>query len=213
MTIRILIADDHEIVRDGLRTLLELDPELVVVGEATDGHEAVDAARRLRPDVVLMDLLMPHMDGLTATRLIRAGLPGTEVIALTSVLESTLGMGAVEAGAMAFLLKDTRAAELRKAIRAAAAGQVQLSSRLTTRLTPETAATPLSTSLSDVDTEILRMLANGYTNAEMARAMATHEDAMRSTVNAVLTKLNVLGRAQAVLVAERIGLCSGRRAD
>src|SRR5581483_360236 len=129
VVIRVLLADDHDIVREGLRVFLGRDPELAVIGEAADGEEAVQLARRLRPDVVLMDLLMPVMDGITATTVIRGELPETEVVALTSVLESDAVVGAVKAGAIGYLLKDTHADELLKAIKAAAAGQVQLSPR------------------------------------------------------------------------------------
>src|SRR5881398_498111 len=127
MAIRVLIADDHSVVLEGLRMFLERDPELTVVGEAADGAEAVRLAQYLRPDVVLMDLLMPVMDGIAAISTIRNELPETEVIALTSVLESAAVVDAVKAGAIGYLLKDTQAPELRRAIKAAAAGQVQLS--------------------------------------------------------------------------------------
>jgi DNA-binding NarL/FixJ family response regulator len=126
MTIRILIVDDHSVVRQGLRMFLRWDSELEVVGEAQDGAEALRQARQLRPDVVLMDLLMPVMDGVAATAAIRQELPDTEVLALTSVLEDTLVVGAVRAGAIGYMLKDTQAPELCRAIKAAAAGQVQL---------------------------------------------------------------------------------------
>jgi DNA-binding NarL/FixJ family response regulator len=143
-TTRVLIVDDHAVVRQGLRTFLDLDPSLDVIGEAADGAEAVRAARRLRPDVILMDLLMPEMDGITAIQLIRQELPDIEVIALTSVLEDASVIGAVRAGAIGYLLKDTQADELVRAIKAAAAGQVQLSPRAAARLlrdvrTPEPA--------------------------------------------------------------------------
>src|ERR687887_1652198 len=137
MPIRVLIADDHDVVRQGLRTYLELDPELDVVGEAADGREAVHLAHRLRPDVVLMDLLMPEMDGIAATQLIRQELPDTEVVALTSVLEDASVVGAMRAGAIGYLLKDTRVEELRRAVRSAAAGQVQLSPQAAARLVRE----------------------------------------------------------------------------
>src|SRR6266849_9376286 len=118
MVIRVLIADDHSLVRD---------PDLEVVGEATDGADALEQARHLRPDVVIMDLLMPILDGIAATRAIRCELPETEVLALTSVLESASVVEAIRAGAIGYLLKDTQASELRIAIKAAAAGLVQLS--------------------------------------------------------------------------------------
>jgi len=125
VTIRILIAGDHEVVRQGLRTFIEPDPESEVVGEAGDGAEAVQQARRLRPDVTLMDLLMPKMGGVTAIRLIRQERPATEVVALTSVLEDRRVIEAVRAGAIGYLLKDARPDELLRAIKAAAVGQVQ----------------------------------------------------------------------------------------
>src|SRR5918998_4060452 len=137
MTIRILIADDHSVVRQGLKMFLGLDPELEVVGEAENGVEAVQMARELRPDVVLMDLLMPRMDGIQATTAIRGELPDVEVLALTSVLEDASVVGAVRAGAIGYLLKDTHAEELRRAIRTAAAGQVQLAPEAAARLMRE----------------------------------------------------------------------------
>src|SRR5579884_3570986 len=126
MTIRIVIADDHSVVRQGLRMFLGLDPELEVVGEAADGAEALRLAKQLRPDVVVMDLLMPVMDGIAATAAIRRELPDTEVLALTSVLEDAPVIEVMRAGAIGYLLKDVDGDELCRAIHAAAAGKVQL---------------------------------------------------------------------------------------
>src|SRR3989304_1273555 len=123
MPIRIIIADDHAVVRQGLRMFLGLGGDFEVIGEAANGAEAVDLARRLQPDVVLMDLLMPVMDGITAIRDIRREMPAAEVIALTSGLEDAWVVGAVKAGAIGYLLKDTQSDELRRAIKAAAQGQ------------------------------------------------------------------------------------------
>src|SRR5437773_11536239 len=134
MTIRILLVDDHSVVRKGLRTFLSYDPELEVVGEAADGAQALSLAKELTPDVVVMDLLMPVMDGIVATVAIRRELPETEVLALTSVLEDASVVGAVRAGAIGYLLKDTQAEALCQAIKAAAAGQVQLTPRAAARL-------------------------------------------------------------------------------
>src|SRR2546429_7925152 len=124
MVIRVLIVDDHSVVREGLRMFLAHDPDLEVVGEAADGAEAIQQARLLRPNVVVMDLLLPVLDGIAATRSIRNELPETEVLALTSVLENGSVVEAIRAGAIGYLLKDAQAAELRTAIKAAAAGQV-----------------------------------------------------------------------------------------
>ncbi|MGH3144574.1 MAG: response regulator, partial [Rubrobacter sp.] len=137
MTIRVLITDDHGVVRQGLRMFLSRDPEVEVVGEATNGQEAVRLARELEPDVVLMDLLMPVMDGIAATEAIRAGTPDVEVIALTSVLEDASVTGAVRAGAIGYLLKDTDTDELRRAISAAAEGRVHLAPEAAARLMRE----------------------------------------------------------------------------
>jgi DNA-binding NarL/FixJ family response regulator len=209
MPIRVLIADDHDVVRQGLRTFLELDPELLMVGEAANGVEAVRQARHLRPDVVLMDLVMPEMDGVTAIELIRKELPATEVIALTSVLEDASVVGAIRAGAIGYLLKDTHAEELRQAIKSAAEGQVQLSPRAAARLmrevrTPE--AAPPGVSLSPRELEVLRLLAGGLTNKEMARQLDIGEKTIKTHVSRILSKLDVQSRTQAALYAGRIGL-------
>jgi DNA-binding NarL/FixJ family response regulator len=206
MPIRILIADDHDVVRQGLRTFLEIDPELEVVGEAVDGREAVRNAHRLRPDVVLMDLLMPEMDGIAATQVIRRELPDTEVIALTSVLEDASVVGAVKAGAIGYLLKDTRAQELRQAIKAAAAGQVQLSPQAAARLIREVVAPERPEALSERETDVLRLLAHGLANKEIARDLSITEKTVKTHVSSILGKLGVQSRTQAALYAGRIGL-------
>src|SRR5687767_6299175 len=169
MAIRILIADDHAVVRQGLRMFLGLDDELQVVGEASDGAEALRLAHQLKPDVVLMDLLMPKMDGITATTAIRGELPEVEVIALTSVLEDTSVVGAVRAGAIGYLLKDTQADELCRAIKAAAAGQVQLSPQAAARLMHEVRTPDSPEALTERETEVLRLVAQGASNKEIAQ--------------------------------------------
>src|SRR5438094_6861441 len=176
MVIRVLLADDHSIVREGLRVFLGYDPELAVVGEAADGAEAVQLAHQLHPDVVLMDLLLPVMDGIAATAAIRRELPETEVIALTSALESKLVVGAVKAGAIGYLLKDTQAAELRRAIKAAAAGQIQLSPQALARLQRELQTAATTEALTERETEVLRLLAQGQSNKEIARTLQIVED-------------------------------------
>jgi two-component system, NarL family, response regulator LiaR len=208
VAVRVLIADDHEVVRHGLRNFLSVDPDLEIVGEAADGAEAVRLARELRPDVVLMDLLMPVMDGIAATRIIRAELPETEVIALTSVVEDASVIEAVRSGAIGYLLKDTRLQDLRRAIRAAAAGQVQLSPQAAARLVREVRApeSEPAEGLSRRETEVLRLLARGRANKEIARDLSIAEKTVKAHVSNILGKLGLQSRTQAALYAGRIGL-------
>src|SRR5919199_5142589 len=208
MTIRILIADDHQVVRHGLRMFLGLDPDLEVIGEAVDGSEAVRLAKELQPDVVLMDLLMPVMDGITAIGVIRREVPQTEVLALTSVLEDASVTGAIRAGAIGYLLKDTQADELCRAIKAAAEGQVQLSPQAAARLMREVRAPDSPEALTERETEVLRLLAQGKANKEIARALHIGEQTVKTHVSSILAKLGVQSRTQAALHAARIGLVS-----
>ncbi len=206
MSIRILLVDDHTVVRQGLRMFLSLDRELEIIGEAADGVEAVAQAQRLRPDVVLMDLLMPRMDGIAATAVIRRELPDTEVIALTSVLEDEKVIGAIKAGAIGYLLKDTQADELCRAIKAAAAGQVQLSPQTAARLMREVRAPESPDSLTERETDVLRLLAQGLSNKEIAQTLTIGEKTVKTHVSNILAKLSVPSRTQAALYAVRIGL-------
>jgi two-component system, NarL family, response regulator LiaR len=206
MAIRILIADDHRVVRQGLQLLLKVDADLEVVGEAGDGAEAVRLANQLRPDVVLMDLVMPVMDGIAATSAIRTTLPDVEVLALTSVLEDASVVGAVRAGAIGYLLKDTHAEELRRAIRTAAAGQVQLAPEAAARLMREVRTPEEPDPLTERETDVLRMLAQGQANKEIARNLGIGETTVKSHVGHILDKLGVQSRTQAALHAVRTGL-------
>lgn len=214
MTIRILIADDHTVVREGLSMFLRLDPELEVVGEAANGAEAVRLARQLEPDVVLMDLLMPVMDGIEAIAAIRRELPGTEVIALTSVLEDASVANAIRAGAIGYLLKDVEVDELRRAIKKAAAGQVQLSPKVAILLLREVRAAERAEQperperLTERETEVLRLLAGGLSNKEIGRALTISERTVQTHVSSILAKLGMASRMQAALYAVRIGLVS-----
>jgi NarL family two-component system response regulator LiaR len=206
MSIRILIADDHSVVRQGLRMFLALDPELDVVGEAADGVEALRLVGELKPDVVLMDLIMPRMDGIAATQAIREGFPDTEVVALTSVLEDASVVGAVRAGAIGYLLKTTEADDLRRAIRAAAEGQVQLSPEAATRLMREVRAPDSPETLTDRETDVLRLVAEGKANKEIAQGLGIGEKTVKTHVSNILAKLGVQSRTQAALHAARIGM-------
>lgn len=206
MPIRIVIADDHGIVRQGLRMYLGADPDLEIVGEARDGLEAVQLAHRLNPDVILMDLLMPRMDGISATAAVRRELPEVEVVALTSVLEDASVIEAIRAGAIGYLLKDTEAGELRRAIKAAAAGQVQLAPRAAERLLREVTPPAHAAKFTDRELGVLRLLALGNSNKEIARQLNIGEQTVKSHVSHILGKLGVVSRTQAALYAMQAGL-------
>jgi NarL family two-component system response regulator LiaR len=206
MKVRLLITDDHDVVRQGLRLYLKRDPEIEVVGEAADGEEAVELARSLRPDVVLMDLLMPKMDGIAATEAIRAELPGVEVVALTRVLEDTAVSAAIRAGAIGYLLKDTKADALCRAIKGAAAGQVQLAPGAAARLMREVRVPESPEALTERETAILKRVARGQSNKEIARALFVEERTVKSHVSSILKKLGVKSRTQAALYAVRSNL-------
>lgn len=206
MAIRILIVDDHSVVRQGLRMFLALDPDFDVVAEAADGAEALRLVREFQPDVVLMDLIMPVMDGIAATRAIREGFPDTEVVALTSVLEDASVVGAIRAGAIGYLLKTTEADDLRRAIRAASDGQVQLSPEAATRLMREVRAPDSPESLTERETDVLRLVAEGKANKEIAQGLGIGEKTVKTHVSNILAKLGVQSRTQAALHAARIGM-------
>jgi two-component system, NarL family, response regulator LiaR len=208
VTIRVLITDDHGVVRQGLRMFLSLDPDIQVVGEASNGQEALEMARELEPDVVLMDLLMPVMDGLEATRAIRAELSEVEVVALTSVLEGASVTGAVRAGAIGYLLKDADAEELHRAIRGAAEGQVQLAPEAAARLVREVRAPENPEELTDRETEVLKLLARGQANRQIAGELFVEEKTVKAHVSSILRKLGVHSRTQAALHAVHAGLVS-----
>jgi DNA-binding NarL/FixJ family response regulator len=209
MTIRVLIADDHKVVRQGLRMFLEFDDGLEVVGEAKNGEEAVRMAAELQPDVVLMDLVMPVLDGVGAIAAIKAASPAIEVIALTSVLDDGAVIGSIRAGAIGYLLKDTDDEALRKAIRAAADGQVQLAPEAAARLMNEVRLPEAPPPLTDREQQVLRLIAAGKANKEIARALGVGEQTIKSHVSSLLAKLGVQSRTQAALYASRMGLVSG----
>ena len=206
MPIRIVIADDHAVVRQGLKMFLQDDGDFEVIAEAQNGSEALALAKQLKPDVVLMDLLMPVMDGITAIGHIRREVPDTEVIALTSVLEDASVVGAVRAGAIGYLLKDTQAEELTRAIKAAANGQVQLSPQAAARLVREVRAPESPETLTERETDVLRLLAQGKANKEIAAALFIGENTVKTHVSSILVKLGVQSRMQAALYARQIGL-------
>src|SRR5512134_173582 len=201
MTIKVLIADDHQVVRQGLRLFLGSDPELEIVEEARNGAEALQAAHALHPDVVLMDLLMPEMDGVCATNAIRRELPDTEVVTLTSVLDDSMVIDAMRAGAIGYLLKDTQAHQLCRAIKAAASGQVQLSPQVSARLLGAGILPERTASLTDREASVLRGLARGKANKEIAATLNICEETVKTHVSHILAKLGVSSRTQAALFA------------
>jgi two-component system, NarL family, response regulator LiaR len=208
MATRVLITDDHGVVRQGLRMFLSLDPDFEVVGEASNGEEALAMAHDLEPDVILMDLLMPVMDGISATEKIRAELPDVEVIALTSVLEDASVTGAVRAGAIGYLLKDTDSDELSRAIKAAAEGRVHLAPEAAARLMREVRSPENPDALTDREAEVLRLLARGKANKQIASGLYVSEKTVKAHVSSILMKLGVQSRTQAALYAVRTGLVS-----
>jgi DNA-binding NarL/FixJ family response regulator len=203
-TIRLLIADDHDIVRQGLHAFLALDCALEIVGEASTGLEAVRLAHRLRPDVVLMDLLMPELDGIAATRQIRQDVPETRVLVLSSMLESTSVMAVVRAGGIGYLMKDIRAAELLRAIKAAVTGQVQFSPDVAAAIMHEVVAPAHPDTLSSREIDVLRWLARGLANKQIARELGIAEKTVKTHVSSILAKLGVQSRTQAALYAGRV---------
>lgn len=203
--IRVLLVDDHTVVRRGLRLAFDLEPDLEVVGEAANGKEAVELVPRLAPDVVVMDLLMPVMNGVDATRVIRREHPEVEVVALTSVLEDRLVIDVVEAGASGYLLKETRPDELFEAVRAAARGEVRLDPRAQQRLVREVRAPQASESLTDRELEVLKLVALGGSNKSIAKELGISEATVKTHVSNMLAKLGLRSRTQAALHAIREG--------
>jgi DNA-binding NarL/FixJ family response regulator len=202
--IRVMLVDDHQVVRRGLRGFLELLPDIEVIGEAEDGEQAVSLVDRLVPDVVLMDLLMPRMDGLTAIATIKQARPDVEIVAVTSFIEEEKVTAALEAGASGYLLKDADAEEVAAAIRAARAGEVHLdpavarllAQRMRTRKLEE----PVEP-LTQREQEVLAQLARGASNKEIAYELAITERTARTHVSNILGKLGLASRTQAALYA------------
>lgn len=212
MAVRLVIAEDHPVVREGLRVFLGSGAGgagIEVVGEAADGREAVEVARQLRPDVVLMDLVMPGMDGISATATIRHDLPDVEVVALTSFLEDHLVTEALRAGAIGYLLKDADADSLRRAVWAAAGGQVFLSPDAAARLVHEVRVPRAVTDrLTRREIEVLVRVARGASNKEIARDLKIGQQTVKTYISTIFRKLGVQSRTQAALYALQHGLVS-----
>jgi NarL family two-component system response regulator LiaR len=214
MSIRVLLIEDHPIVRTGLRTLLESESDFEVVGEAGDGLSAIALARKLKPNVVLTDLLLPDIDGVAVTEGIRSEAPGAQVVILTSVSEDdAFVVRAVRAGAIGYVVKSADTGLLVSAIRSASEGQVQLSARSAARLMQEMRSPRNDLPLTDREREVLRHVAIGKTNKEIARLLYIAETTVKSHVRAILDKLGVQSRTQAALVALRSDLVSPTRSS
>jgi DNA-binding NarL/FixJ family response regulator len=204
--IRLLIVDDHAVVREGLRTFLELQDGIDVVGEAGDGQEAVDVAIQLQPDVVLMDLMMPKLDGAQAMRMLRERLPAVRVIVLTSFLDDERLLPAIRAGAAGYLLKNVQPQELARAVRAAHAGEALIDPVVAARLLGALAdgrGEDPADQLTAREREVLELIGRGFSNKRIALELAVAEKTVKTHVSHVLAKLGVADRTQAALYAER----------
>ncbi len=209
MTIKIVIADDHNVVRQGLVSYLALDSDLEVIGFASNGVEAVELARRLKPDIVLMDLLMPEMDGFAATAEIKRDVPETKVVALTSINEEGAITRALQAGVSGFLLKQLEAEDLHRAIKSVAAGQVLLAPQVARVLAErplQPAPRQTAESLTDREVEVLKLLAAGKANKEIAQLLQLSDKTVKVHVSIILAKLGMQSRTQAAVFATRLGL-------
>lgn len=204
--IRLVLVDDHAVVRQGLRMFLELDTQMTVVGEASDGAKALEIVAQLQPDVVLMDLLMPRMNGLEAIRQLSASHPQLVVLALTSSADERSVTEAMKAGARGYLLKDTQAADLCAAIRAAVAGRVQLSPEAAAGLVQGVRSQqPSWESLTGREQQVLQFLAAGSSNKEIAEQLNLVEKTVKTHVSNLLSKLGLQSRTQAALYAVQRG--------
>jgi len=214
--IRVLVADDQRLVREGLHVLLDLIPDIRVVGEAGDGIEAVERTRQIQPDVVLMDVQMPGLDGVAATRRIQESCPGVRVIILTTFDDDEYVFDGLRAGAVGYLLKDVRSEQLAEAIRAAAQGEAFIQPSVTrkvvaefTRLTERERLRreqPLVDPLSARELEVLALVAEGLSNQEIADRLYIATGTVKNHVSNILSKLGARDRTQAMLRAQEIGL-------
>jgi DNA-binding NarL/FixJ family response regulator len=209
----VLVVDDHAVVREGLRAFLELQEGIEVAGEAGDGEEALEAAERLRPDVVLMDLVMPRLDGLGAMRTLRERVPGARVIVLTSFLDDDKLLPALRAGAAGYLLKNAEPQELARAVRAAHAGEALLdpvvAARLVEALGEGAGEQPLDR-LTPREREVLQLIGRGFPNKRIALELRLSEKTVKTHVSHLLAKLDVTDRTQAAVIAVRAGLVDRR---
>ncbi|GAA2815803.1 response regulator [Kribbella solani] len=211
MSVRVVVADDQTVVRDGLVTLLKLLPGIDVVAAGSDGQQAVQLVAEHDPDVLLVDLRMPTMDGVEATRLVRTEHPRTEVVVLTTYSDDESVLSALRAGARGFLTKDADAESIGRALEAAAAGQSIVDADVQRRLIEGTATAPKPVQVADSgltprELEVLRLIAEGLSNTEIARHLVVSEATVKTHINHLFAKANLRDRAQAVAYAYRLGL-------
>jgi NarL family two-component system response regulator LiaR len=210
--LRVFVADDHPIVRRGIRDLLETESDIEVVGEATNGHEAVARVAELRPDVVLMDLVMPELDGIEATRQIKAQHPEVKILILTSFATDDKVFPAIKAGALGYLIKDTSPDELVEAIRQVYVGKPTLHPTIARKVLAEIAQTverpSIPEPLTEREVEVLKLLARGQSNQEIAENLTISVTTVYSHVSSILSKLHLATRTQAALYALREGYAS-----
>lgn len=210
LPIRVLVAEDHALVREGTRALLEADPEIVVVGEAASGREAVELALRLHPDVVLLDVQMPDVDGIEAARRLRAAGEPCAVVMLTAYDDEPYIAGAIEAGASGYVLKNARSSEVIAAVKAAAAGEAVLSPEVQRRVVRLLAARRVEVSerptLTEREREVLRLVAEGLSNKEVAAALGLSPRTVQTHLQHVMQKLGAASRVDAVVRGLRLGL-------
>ena len=210
--IKILIVDDHQVVRQGLRTFLELQEDVLVVGEAGDGQTALEMVRQLNPDVVLMDLVMPHLDGISATRQVKSMGSDVKVIALTSFTEDDKVFPAIQAGASSYLLKDVSPDDLVDAIRAVHRGEARLHPDIARKLMEQVAqqTSPLQEShledLTEREREVVNLVAKGRSNQEIANELVISEKTVKTHVSNILGKLQLEDRTQLAIYAIKKGL-------
>jgi NarL family two-component system response regulator LiaR len=210
-SIRVMLVDDHAVVREGLRTFLELQDGIEVVGEADDGRQGVDRAVELKPDVILMDLVMPVLDGVGAMRELRQRQPRSRVIVLTSFAEDDRLLPAIQAGAAGYLMKNVQPKELARAVRAAHNGEALLDPTVAARLVEAIAQPPGEEpreQLTPREREVLELIGEGYSNKRIALELGVSEKTVKTHVGHVLAKLGVADRTQAALHAVRSGLLS-----
>lgn len=205
-TIRILLADDHPVVRDGLAAMLATQPDFEVVGEAGNGVEAVAAAARLRPDVVLMDLEMPELDGIEAIKRMRAADPSVQVVVLTAFDTDERIVGSLQAGAQGYLLKGAPRAEIFAAIRTVSTGGALIPPVVASKLLRQVRAAESPDALTAREAEVLSLVASGLANKEIAARLSISERTVKFHVSAVLSKLGAKNRTQAVRLAREMGL-------